>query len=56
MKLEINEVQLDQMIACLDVAVKGGGMQAAIALHELWAKLMQLKKDGNNAGDTDAGV
>lgn len=54
MTLEITAEEQQQLMACLDLAVKNGGLQAASLLLPLAAKIQQLKKDED--GNADAGV
>ena len=53
MHLEITKEEQQQLMACLDLAVKQGGLQAASVLLPLAAKIQQLK-DESDAGNTDA--
>lgn len=53
MHLEISKEEQQQLLACLDLAVKNGGLQAASLLLPLAAKIQALKDDDGNA---DAGV
>jgi hypothetical protein len=53
MQLEITKEEQQQLMACLDLAVKNGGLQAASVLLPLAAKIQQLK-DESDAGNTDA--
>jgi hypothetical protein len=53
MNLEITKEEQQQLMACLDLAVKNGGLQAASVLLPLAAKIQQLK-DESDAGNTDA--
>jgi len=53
MKLELTKEEQQQLMACLDLAVKNGGLQAASLLLPLAAKIQALKDED---GDTDAGV
>jgi hypothetical protein len=55
MKLELTKEEQQQLMACLDLAVKNGGLQAASVLLPLAAKIQALKDD-TDAGDSDAGV
>jgi hypothetical protein len=53
MQLEITKEEQQQLMACLDLAVKNGGLQAASVLLPLAAKIQQLK-DESDARNTDA--
>ena len=53
MKLELTKEEQQQLMACLDLAVQKGGLQAASLLLPLAAKIQALKDED---GDTDAGV
>jgi hypothetical protein len=53
MQLEITKEEQQQLMTCLDLAVKQGGLQAASVLLPLAAKIQQLK-DESDAGNTDA--
>jgi len=53
MNLEISKEEQQQLMACLDLAVKNGGLQAASVLLPLAAKIQALK-DETDAGHTDA--
>jgi hypothetical protein len=53
MHLELTKEEQQQLMACLDLAVKQGGLQAASVLLPLAAKIQQLK-DESDAGNTDA--
>jgi len=55
MQLEITKEEQQQLMACLDLAVKQGGLQAASVLLPLAAKIQQLK-DSSDAGNADAPV
>jgi hypothetical protein len=54
MNLEITKEEQQQLMACLDLAVKNGGLQAASVLLPLAAKLQALKEETD--GNADAGV
>jgi hypothetical protein len=54
MQLEITKEEQQQLMACLDLAVKQGGLQAASVLLPLAAKIQALKDESN--GNSDAGV
>jgi hypothetical protein len=45
MNLEITKEEQQQLMACLDLAVKNGGLQAASVLLPLAAKIQQLQDD-----------
>jgi hypothetical protein len=45
MNLEITKEEQQQLMACLDLAVKQGGLQAASVLLPLAAKIQALKGD-----------
>jgi hypothetical protein len=53
MQLQITKEEQQQLMACLELAVKNGGLQAASVLLPLAAKIQQLK-DESDAGNTDA--
>jgi hypothetical protein len=53
MKLEITKEE-QQLLACIDLAVKQGGLQAASVLLPLAAKIQALKDESD--GNADAGV
>ena len=53
MNLEISKEEQQQLMTCLDLAVKQGGLQAASVLLPLAAKIQALK-DETDAGHTDA--
>ena len=53
MTVELTKEEQQQLMACLDLAVKQGGLQAASVLLPLAAKIQQLK-DETDAGHTDA--
>ena len=53
MQLGITKEEQQQLMTCLDLAVKQGGLQAASVLLPLAAKIQQLK-DESDAGNTDA--
>jgi len=52
MQLEITKEEQQQLMACLDLAVKQGGLQAASVLLPIAAKIQQLK-DSSDAGNAD---
>jgi hypothetical protein len=54
MNLEITKEEQQQLMACLDLAVKNGGLQAASVLLPLAAKIQQLKDESD--GNADTGV
>jgi hypothetical protein len=54
MQLEISKEEQQQLMACLDLAVKNGGLQAASVLLPLAAKIQALKEETD--GNADAGV
>jgi len=51
MTLEINEQEKQQLMACLDLAVKNGGLQAAAALMGLASKISQLADEKKEVTD-----
>ena len=54
MQLQITKEEQQQLMACLDLAVKNGGLQAASVLLPLAAKIQALKEETD--GNADAGV
>jgi hypothetical protein len=54
MHLELTKEEQQQLMACLDLAVKQGGLQAASVLLPLAAKIQALKDETD--GNADAGV
>jgi hypothetical protein len=54
MKIELTKEEQQQLMACLDIAVKQGGLQAASVLLPLAAKIQQVKEETD--GNSDAGV
>jgi|694.fasta_scaffold140698_2 hypothetical protein len=55
MNLELTKEEQQQLMTCLDLAVKQGGLQAASVLLPLAAKIQQLK-DSSDAGNADTPV
>jgi hypothetical protein len=51
MNLEISKEEQQQLMACLDLAVKNGGLQAASVLLPLAAKIQALKDETNGNAD-----
>jgi hypothetical protein len=51
MNLEITKEEQQQLMACLDLAVKNGGLQAASVLLPLAAKIQALKDETNGNAD-----
>jgi hypothetical protein len=54
MTIELTKEEQQQLMACLDIAVKQGGLQAASVLLPLAAKIQALKEETD--GNSDAGV
>ena len=54
MQLQITKEEQQQLMACLELAVKNGGLQAASVLLPLAAKIQALKEETD--GNADAGV
>jgi hypothetical protein len=53
MKIEITKEEQQQLMACLDLAVKQGGIQVAVVLLPLAAKIQAMRAED---GDANAGV
>jgi len=49
MKLELTKEEQQQLMTCLDLAVKNGGLQAASVLLPLAAKIQSLKEEDANS-------